>query len=381
MTGQHLGHSYIRNNGNPKGRKKDPKDTSGLAFFPGQNPIPDETVTMAEVLKAQGYRTAAIGKWGLGFEGSPGDPNRQGFDLFYGFYCQIHAHNHYPKYLWRNQEKVILKGNNRTLDGEQHSQDLFTKEALSFIRESKDEPFFLFFSSQDIHVPRAPHKRFHGKSELGLRGDAMVALDWAAGEIINSLEANGLVDNTIVIFSSDNGPVYDDGYDDGTTVHTSTKESDRGHDGSGPYRGGKYQIYEGGTRVPLIVRWPGKVKPGKSKALVSQIDLLASFAKMLDVELAHDEARDSRENLDAFLGKDLTGSAYIIEEARGVALRKGSWKYIQGKGKNASELYDLSSDVGEQHNVIQANEAIALDMQAMLKKLVDAKHGIRKSGG
>ena len=129
----------------------------------------------------------------------------------------------------------------------------------------------------------------------------MVQFDWATGEILDALDQHGLADNTIVIWSSDNGPVYDDGYDDGTTVQTSTKEVDRGHDGSGPYRGGKYQIFEGGTRVPLLVRWPGHIKPGVSNALVNQIDFVASFASLLKVELQKDQAIDSRDNLRALL--------------------------------------------------------------------------------
>ena len=129
--------------------------------------------------------------------------------------------------------------------------DVFVDKAVAWLGEQEPgEPFFLYFSSQDIHVPRAPHPRFRDKSELGYRGDAMVQLDWACGQLLAALDEQGLADDTIVIFSSDNGPVYDDGYEDGTTVLTSTQESDRGHDGSGPYRGGKYQVYEGGTRVP-----------------------------------------------------------------------------------------------------------------------------------
>ena len=125
MTGKHTGHSYIRNNGRPKGRKHNPEQ----GVFAGQNPIPESETTIAELLKKQGYATAAMGKWGLGFIGSTGDPNKRGFDLFYGFNCQVHAHNHYPRFLWRNNKKQTLDGNNRTLSGEQYSQDLLIKEA------------------------------------------------------------------------------------------------------------------------------------------------------------------------------------------------------------------------------------------------------------
>ena len=140
MTGRHTGHSYIRNNGRPTDRVHDEEKL----LFPGQNSITDSTLTISEVLKEQGYSTAAIGKWGLGYEGSAGDPNKQGFDLFYGYLCQVHAHNHYPRFLWKNGKKVMLEGNNRTLTGRQYSQDLFIEEALKFIRENKNRPFFLY---------------------------------------------------------------------------------------------------------------------------------------------------------------------------------------------------------------------------------------------
>ncbi|WP_372798900.1 sulfatase-like hydrolase/transferase, partial [Pontiella sp.] len=234
-------------------------------------------------------------------------------------------------------------------------------------------PFFLYFASQDIHVPRAPNPRFQGKTKLGYRGDAMVQFDWATGEIMKALEQYGLTENTLVIFSSDNGPVYDDGYDDGTTVKTSTKEVDRGHDGSGIYRGGKYQIYEGGTRVPFIVRWPAQVRPGVSHALVNQIDFIASFADLLDVELPDTEARDSRNALKALLGKDAKGHALMIEEAHGLALRQGDWKYMEkqkyswGGKPQPPQLYNLEKDPGETANVIDQYPEKAAEMDRILK--------------
>ena len=146
MTGKHPGNAYIRDNG-------DPKDGSTKNFpFPGQNPIPDDEVTIAEALKDKGYKTAAIGKWGLGHFGTSGDPNKQGFDLFFGYNCQRHAHNHYPKFLWRNGVKVPMPGNERKLDGKIHSQDAFTKEALSFIKNNKDDSFFLYLPYAIPHL-------------------------------------------------------------------------------------------------------------------------------------------------------------------------------------------------------------------------------------
>ena len=206
----------------------------------------------------------------------------------------------------------------------------------------------------------------------------MVQLDWSTGEILKVLDEQGLTDNTLVIFSSDNGPVYDDGYVDGTTVHTSTEEVDRGHDGSGPYRGGKYLIYEGGTRVPFIVKWPGQIEPGRTDALFSQIDLLASFAALLDVELTDDQAIDSRNNLAALLGRDRQGLPYMVEEARGLALRQGPWKFIARQGQSAASLYNLQADLGEQTNVIDEHPDVAEKMREKLEQLVQAKQGVRQ---
>jgi len=190
------------------------------------------------------------------------------------------------------------------------------------------------------------------------------------GAVAQALEDTGFTENTILVVSSDNGPVYDDGYEDGSTVRKSSKESDQGHDGSGPYRGGKYQIYEGGTRVPFIVKWPGRIKPGVSGALVSQIDFIASFADLLGIRLKPGEARDSRSTLQAFLGKAPKGVLYTLEEAgRQVAIRSGDWKFIPGKKAGAAQLYDLSKDVGEQKNVRAAHPEVAKRLAAQLSAL------------
>ena len=252
-----------------------------------------------------------------------------------------------------------MSGGKQALWNDETMADMFVEQARKFIAESKDEPFFLYFASQDIHVPRAPNKRFKGKTELGFRGDAMVQFDWSTGEILKALEGHDLTENTIVIFSSDNGPVYDDGYDDGTAVKKSEGENDRGHDASGEFRGGKYQIYEGGTRVPFIIRWPARIKPGVSDALVNQIDFIASFADLLNLEFPKDEAQDSRNMLRAFFGEDTEGLPFMIEEAGRThrALRVGPWKYIAAKKGwkkrpvIPAELYDLSKDPSEQKEV------------------------------
>jgi arylsulfatase A-like enzyme len=270
-------------------------------------------------------------------------------------------------------------GGKAALWNDETMADEFVARAKSWI-ENRDpsRPFFLFFSSQDIHVPRTPHPRFKGKSQLGYRGDAMVQFDWAVGELLATLDHHGIADNTLVILTSDNGPVYDDGYMDGTAVPTSTAEADRGHDGSGPFRGGKYQIYEGGTRVPFLVRWPAKIKPGVSHALVSQVDFLASFAALFGRELAPGEAIDSRNILPALLGEDPHGLPDMIEEAQTLALRMGPWKFIHRPAKpGADELYHLGDDPGEQHNLAAQHPDRTAAMKARLLAIRNAKNGIR----
>lgn len=409
--------------------------------------IPQDKITLPKLFKKAGYNTAVVGKWhlGIGEKGTAVDWNGEvkpgpleiGFD--YSFLLPstndrvpcVYVVDHKvlnldpkdPLYVTRSYESPDPKstkypngktdreamtyyqsshghnqsvingigrigyqwGGKSALWDDETMADEFVKQTKKYIASQKDqkEPFFLYFASQDIHVPRAPHPRFQGKTELGHRGDAMVQFDWATGEIMKSLKENGLEENTIVIFSSDNGPVYDDGYEDGTTVHTSSKESDRGHDGSGIYRGGKYQIYEGGTRVPFIVKWPAKIKPGKSDAMMNQIDFLASFADLLDVKLGKLEARDSRNMLPALLGKDQKGLPYMLEEAGQIALRKGDWKYIPArkakKGKKApsAQLYDLSTDPSEGTNIAEKNKDMVAELQALLDKLRNSNVGVR----
>jgi len=397
--------------------------------------------TLPQLFKKAGYQTAVVGKWhlGLGDGETPNDWNGEiepgpleiGFDysfllpytndrvpcVYLENHCVVNLDPKDPLYVGnkkpegvvcteypdgrKNREAMtyyqsshghnqsvingigrigVQWGGKSALWNDETMADEFVARTKKYLAaRTKDQPFFLYFSSQDIHVPRAPHPRFHGKTTLGYRGDAMVQLDWATGEILKTLDELGLAENTIMIFSSDNGPVYDDGYKDGKIVHPSTKEVDQGHDGSGPYRGGKYQIYEGGTRVPFIVRWPGRIEPGKSDAMISQIDLLASFADLLDIDLKADQAIDSRNALQTLLGKDKKGQSYMIEEAgRSLALRRGCWKYIQGKGNG--QLYNLDNDIDERNNVASENEELAKEMQQMLQKLIDAKDGIRKAG-
>ncbi|MEE3219130.1 MAG: sulfatase-like hydrolase/transferase, partial [Planctomycetota bacterium] len=225
MTGKHPGHAYIRNNGDPK-HLQHLKSKFGWEF-PGQNPIPAAEVTIGEMLQQKGYATGAMGKWGLGHFGTTGDPNRQGFDLFYGFNCQRHAHNHYPRFLWRNDKKEILPGNDRTLNGETYSQDKFTEVALEFIRTHKDRPFFLYLPFAIPHLSiQAPEDSlawYQGKipeEDYVHRGylkhpfpragyAAMVThIDRDIGKIMSLVKQLGLDEQTLVMFASDNGPTF-----------------------------------------------------------------------------------------------------------------------------------------------------------------------------
>jgi arylsulfatase A-like enzyme len=404
--------------------------------------IKSDMLTLPSVFKMRGYQTAVIGKWHLGIgdgktpvdwngKVAPG-PLEVGFDYSYlmpstndrvpcvyldghtvvgldpkdplyvgkrppGFKGTVYpdgktdraAMTYYESSHGHNNSVIngigrigYQWGGKSALWNDETMADEFVAKTKSWLaRQQQGKPFFLFFSSQDIHVPRAPHPRFKGKSQLGYRGDAMVQFDWATGEILDALDQHGLADNTIVIWSSDNGPVYDDGYVDGTTVRTSTKEVDRGHDGSGPYRGGKYQIFEGGTRVPLLVRWPGRIKPGVSGALVNQIDFLASFASLLKVDLKKDQAIDSRDSLRALLGQDEIGVPYMIEEARQLAVRVGSWKFVKPRGKKRkAQLFNLESDIGEQHNVADSHPDKVRQLRVLLEQLQASKYGVRGNG-
>ena len=412
---------------------------TGIAKGDANAIIKPGTETIASLLKSAGYHTAVVGKWHLGLgEGKvnwntaikPG-PLEIGFD--YSFLIPatgdrvpcVYVENHdvvgrdpndpievsfgakvgdeptgldHPELLkmkWHHgHNSTIINGISRIgfMSGgkaarwvDEDMADVITKKALAFVDkhvdERKDDPFFLFFSYHDIHVPRVPHKRFVGATELGPRGDAMVQLDWCTGEILNALEKHGLSDNTLVIFSSDNGPVLNDGYYDDAAEKNGT------HKPAGPFRGGKYSNFEGGTRVPFIVRWPGKVKAGtESDALVCQVDLMASFAELTAQTLSDDAGPDSLDTLDAFLGESDTGRDHLVEHAKALALRQVNWKLIEtskGPRVNATtstelgnaeraQLYNLSDDIGEKKNVAKQHPERVQAMLAKLKQLREA---------
>ena len=269
----------------------------------------------------------------------------------------------------------FMTGGRAALWKDEDMADVFTRKAVSFVEQNAGKPFFLVFALHDPHVPRMPHPRFAGKTGLGPRGDAIAQADWCVGEVLSALDRLKLTDNTLVIVTSDNGPVVDDGYRDDAV------EKLGDHKPAGPFRGGKYSSFEAGTRVPFIVRWPGRVKPGVSGALVSQVDFLASFSALLQQPLA--QTADSENVLPALLGESKTGRSVLVEQAGSLSLRQGTWKYIApGKGPriNANtntelgndpepQLYDLAADPGEQKNLATAHPEKVKELAAMLEAL------------
>jgi arylsulfatase A-like enzyme len=267
-----------------------------------------------------------------------------------------------------------MTGGRAALWKDEDMADLFTRKAVAFIEQNRARPFFLYFATHDLHVPRVPHPRFAGTSGMGPRGDALLEGDWSVGQILGTLDRLKLTNNTLVIFTSDNGPVVDDGYRDEAV------EKLGGHTPAGPLRGGKGSNFEGGTRVPFVVRWPAAIKPGVSAALVSQIDLLASFASFTGQALTDADAPDSADVLSALLGKSKTGRQHLVQQATVLSLRMGTWKYIEpssGPKVTANtdietgndpggQLYDLSRDLGERNNLALKHPERMRDMAARL---------------
>ena len=270
-----------------------------------------------------------------------------------------------------------MTGGKAALWKDEDMADLFTSKAVTFIEQNRSTPFFLYFATHDLHVPRVPNPRFAGSSGMGPRGDALVEGDWSVGRILETLDRLKLADRTLVIFTSDNGPVVDDGYKDEAV------EKLGAHKPAGPLRGGKGSNFEGGTRVPFLVRWTGQIKPGVSSALVSQIDLLASFASFTGYKLADADAPDSFDVMAALLGKTTTGRQSLVQQSTVLSLRDGNWKYIepsQGPAVTANtnietgndpngQLYDLGSDLGERQNLAAKQPERMREMAARLAEI------------
>ena len=415
----------------------------GTGVLPGNASliIPTDNITLPLVFQNAGYKTGAVGKWHLGL-GSPGKdinwnkplkvgPNEVGFDYAYFFPATsdrvptVFIENHdiagYEKedpievnYLEKigveptgkeNPELLKLQaspdhghnntivngigrigwmsGGKRTRWADEEIAHVFLNKAEQFIEENQKNPFFLYFSLNDIHVPRMPSTEFKGKSKMGLRGDVILQMDWTVGEILKKLEALGLEENTMIIFSSDNGPVLDDGYADKAV------ELSEGHKPAGVLRGGKYSAFEGGSRVPWLVRWTGTIKPATvSNALICQIDLLSSFAQFFQQKIEDTEATDSFAVMDALTGKSKIGRESLIKQGGALSYTKGNWKYIEPNanppfnkltgtelGNNPKpQLYDLSKDPGEKNN-------LASQYPAKIKLMVEELTKIKDAGG
>lgn len=360
MTGRHGGHAYIRNNGEIKNPNPD--------RFGGQTPIPADMPTIAKTLKQQGYATGCFGKWGLGGQGTCGDPLRQGFDRFYGYNCQRHAHNLYPKYLEDNAGVHELEGNNRGQSGKQYAPQLIADQALDFVRQNKDNPFFLYYPTVIPHlalqVPEEELAQYKGQfPETPYKGKsyqhhdtpkacyaAMISfLDKQVGRLMALLKELGLDENTVVMFTSDNG-----------TTHVKEQVDYEFFDSVGPLRGLKGELYEGGIRVPLVVRWPGKVEPDtSSNHLAAHYDLPATLAAIAGTNF--DDATDGISLLPTLQGNEQEEHDFLFWDFAGykgqIAVRMGDWKGIktnlQKNPKAPLELYNLKEDIGEQHNVAE----------------------------
>jgi arylsulfatase A-like enzyme len=403
----------------------------GTGVLPGDAAliVPTGRPTLASALKTAGYKTGAVGKWHLGL-GEPGKkadwngeikpgPLEVGFD--YSFimaatgdrvpcvYVKDHRvvgldpadpisvdygkpfpgeptgvdHRSELKLDWSHGHNMAvvngvgrigyMKGGKAALWKDEEMADTFTREAVAFIEREKDHPFYLYFATHDIHVPRVPHPRFATATTMGARGNAIAEFDWEVGEILAALDRNGLTQNTLVLLTSDNGPVLDDGYAD------QANELRGKHQPAGPLRAGKYSLYEGGTRVPWIVRYPARVKPGVSGALISQIDLPATFAALAGAPAPATPWIDSRNALPALLGEDRAGRDHIIEHSGRIAVRQGDWLFItpgmvtDGLGpwtrktiEAPGALYNLVADPEQEHDLANSQGARLHDLAAVL---------------
>lgn len=408
---------------------------TGIATGDAGSIIRPERYTLADVFKNAGYKTAVVGKWHLGLGDKTGTQDWNGHitpgpsDIGFDYSFILAATGDRVPCVYVENERVInldandpisvsykenfvgeptgklnpellkmhpshghdmsivngisrigyMKGGKSALWKDEEMADVITSKAIEYIEKSKDKPFFLYFATQDAHVPRVPNPRFAGSSGMGPRGDAIVEFDWSVGEILKTLKRLGLEQNTIVILSSDNGPVVDDGYKD------QAEELLGNHQPAGGFRGGKYSSFEGGTRIPGILCWPENVKPGVSDKLLCQIDMLATFARMLNQELPIGAAPDSENHLEAWLNKGGNGRECLVLQnvQNNLSIVNGNWKYIpSGKGAafnvntktetgnlDKDQLYDLSTDLGEKVNVADQNPKIVDLLKMKLTKI------------
>jgi len=367
MTGLHTGHTQVRGN-------KQVGGTEGWKLgstIGGQWPIRADTVTVAKILKEAGYATGAFGKWGLGRAGTTGDPNKQGFDHFYGYICQRQAHTYYPNHLWRDGKVEWIEAN-RAGEEQVYSHDLIAAEALKFIKANKGRPFFLYVPFTIPHValqvPEDSLAEYKGKwpdpPYMGDKGyfphpnpracyAAMVTrMDRDVGRIMSLLKDLDLDENTLVIFTSDNGPTFNGGSD--SAFFESAK----------PLRGLKGSVYEGGIRVPYIARWPGRIRAGSTSDHISAFwDFLPTCCELIGEDPPADI--DGISMLPTFFGQRQKQKKhkYLYWELRGQqAVRMGKWKALRLKPDRKIALYDLDKDIGESHDVAGEHPDVVAEM-------------------
>ena len=408
LTGKHLGHAYIRGNDewNERGDVWNYEKVFADPTLEGQRPIPESTVTLGKVLQKAGYKTSVLGKWGLGAPQTEGVPNLQGFDYFYGYNCQRQAHNLYPSHLWEDTTKVLLKNAlispHTKLDSladpydeasyskftqEEYAPEMIQQKALSFIEENKDQPFFMYYASPLPHLPIQAPNEFVEKyreqigEEEPYKGDkgyfpnrypratyaAMISyLDFQLGELIETLKKQGIYDNTIIIFSSDNGPTYTGGVDF------------EYFESSAPFANGygrtKGYVYEGGIRVPMIVSWPQHIKAGsKSEHVSAFYDLMPTICDITGVKAPIDI--DGISFKPTLLNQKQPEHEFLYWEFPSYngqqAVRMGKWKGIRKDifdGNLTIELYDLETDIKEQNDVASQNPQIVEQIKAIMEQ-------------
>jgi arylsulfatase A-like enzyme len=415
---------------------------TGIASGDAGMIIKPDTVTLADLLRGAGYTTGVVGKWHLGLGKGKNDwnevvePNPQDIGFDYHFLMpatgdrvpcvyfeqglvagldpadpievsygkrigdepsgkeareslkQDWSHGHNSTIINGVSRIGWMTGGQKARWVDEDMADVFTEQAIAFLERAvqakaageTDSPWFLFFSTHDIHVPRIPHSRFAGKSGQGPRGDAMVQADWCVGQLLDFLDEHELGDDTLVIFGSDNGPVLDDGYQD------DANEMLGEHDPNGPWRAGKYSLFEGGTRTPFLVRWPARIEGGQvSDALFGQVDLARSFARLTGAAVPSGACQDSRDELDTLLGQDERGRPHLVHEAKGLSLRLGKWKFIPpgrvreelGPWKFANleapgALFDTRADRSETENLATSEPEKLAELEALLREIRQA---------
>lgn len=382
MTGQHTGHTFIRGN----------SERGFTLENEGQYPLAPEQVTIAEVLKEAGYTTGAFGKWGLGYPGSEGDPTFQGFDEFYGYNCQRVAHNYYPTHLWDNLNKAPLEGNDGNTKNT-YAPLLIQEKALSFLDRNKDKPFFMYYPSVIPHAELAapeeymekyrgaflPEKKFvkkgspekytvggyNSQEESHAAFAAMVhLLDEQVGQIIDKVHELGIAENTLIIFSSDNGPHLEGGADPDY------------FDSNGPLRGYKRDLYDGGIRVPTMAYWPTHITPGSISDHISAFwDFFPTALEIAGIEKDFDDI-DGISFLPELIGEDQQEHPYLywefLERGGRQAVRMDQWKGVRmdmAKNPDAPiELYNIIEDPEEQNNLAGQFPEMVKEIDRIMKK-------------